>query len=102
MPSLWEGLPLALLEAMAAGLPVVGNSIDGLSDVVEDGITGHLVSPGNHELMAEKIMRQVNNPELRQAMGAAGRQLVGERYNLQRVVDDIEGLYYKILTRGQA
>jgi glycosyltransferase involved in cell wall biosynthesis len=102
MPSLWEGLPLALLEAMAARLPVVGHSIDGLTDVVDEGITGHLVKPGDHKLMAEKIVLLAQNPELRQTMGTAGRKLVEKRYNLERVVDDIETLYHNVLARGQA
>lgn len=101
MPSLWEGLPLALLEAMAAGLPVVGNAIAGLTDVVGEGTTGHLVIPGDHRSMAEKIALLAGDPEQRRSFGVAGRELVDSRYNLDRVVDDIEGLYGRVLARGQ-
>lgn len=97
MPSLWEGLPLALLEAMAAGLPVVGNAIDGLTDVVEEGKVGHLVPSGDFQLMADRITTQAQDPELRNSFGAAGRRLVEERYNLKRVIEGIEDIYYRVL-----
>lgn len=101
MPSLWEGLPLALLEAMASGLPVVGNSIDGLTDVVIEGTTGHLVPPGDSSLMAARIQAQAQDPALRQTLGSAGRHLVAERYNLKRVIESIENIYYRVLGLGQ-
>lgn len=97
MPSLWEGLPLALLEAMGARLPIVGNAIDGLQDVVTDGSSGYLVPVGDHQAMAARILALAQDPALRSQMGAAGRALVKVRYSLDRVVDSLQELYQGIL-----
>ena len=101
MPSLWEGLPLALLEAMAAGLPVVGYAIDGLTDVIEEGQTGYLVPFGDRTAMAQRILGLAQDPDLRLSLGSKGRDVAKERFNLQRVVDDIERLYFSVLARQQ-
>jgi len=101
MPSLWEGLPLALLEAMAAGLPVVGYAIDGLTDVIEEGQTGYLVPFGDRTAMAQRILGLAQDPDLRLSLGSKGRDVAKERFNLQRVVDDIERLYCSVLARQQ-
>lgn len=96
MPSLWEGLPLALLEAMAAGLPVVGNAIDGLRDILPDGAAGFLVSPGDHAAMADRIIALAADPVMRARMGAEGLNLVRMKYDLKRVVDTLERVYYQV------
>ena len=97
MPSLWEGLPLALLEAMGSALPVVGYAVDGLSDVVLPGKTGFLVDVDDHQEMAAKIMALASDEELSKRMGQAGKDLVRNQYSLARVVDSLESLYQKIL-----
>jgi glycosyltransferase involved in cell wall biosynthesis len=97
MPSLWEGLPLALLEAMGARLPVVGNAIGGLNDVIADGASGFLVPVGDHRAMAAKIMDLARDPALRSKMGTAGRDLVRAQYSLDRVVDSLQTIYQEIL-----
>lgn len=96
MPSLWEGLPLALLEAMAAELPVVGNSIDGLRDIIPEGGVGFLVNPGDHAAMADRIVTLAADADLRHRMGAAGLELVRRKYDLTRVIDALEEIYRRI------
>jgi glycosyltransferase involved in cell wall biosynthesis len=65
--------------------------------VVEEGKTGHLVPSGDFQLMADRITTQAQDPELRNSFGAAGRRLVEERYNLKRVIEGIEDIYYRVL-----
>jgi glycosyltransferase involved in cell wall biosynthesis len=73
LPSLFEGTPLALLEAMAAGKAVVTSAIAGVDEVVSDGETGLLVRPGDPDALAEALRRVVGDAELRARLGAAAR-----------------------------
>lgn len=68
LPSYAEGLPCALLEAMAAGLPVVSTSVGSIPEVVEDSINGFLITPGDFTSLAEKIVVLANDRALRQTM----------------------------------
>ena len=72
MPSLEEGFPIAALDAMAAGLPVVATSVGGVPELIEDGKTGWLVPPRDAEALASRLRLLLCNPELRLSMGAAG------------------------------
>jgi glycosyltransferase involved in cell wall biosynthesis len=74
LPSHTEGLPNAVLEAMAAGLPVVATSVGGVSDVLADGVAGLLVPPRDPAALATAIERLAGDPDLRCALGAAGRR----------------------------
>ncbi|MBL7199911.1 MAG: glycosyltransferase [Anaerolineae bacterium] len=97
LPSLWEGLPMAVLEAMAAGLPVVATAVGGTPEVVVDGVTGLLVPPGDPDALAEAIFRLLRDPDLRQRMGQAGRERVVERFSAERMVERTEQLYEQLL-----
>lgn len=97
MSSLWEGLPIALLEAMAAGLPVVATSVGGTPEVVVDGVTGLLVPPRDPDALAEAILTLLRDPGLRQRMGQAGRERVREQFSVEKMVKEIEGLYQRLL-----
>src|SRR6185503_9833846 len=69
----WEGLPISILEAMRAGLPVVASDVGGVGEQVVDGETGFVVAKGNAALMGERLTRLLTQPELRAQMGCAGR-----------------------------
>ncbi len=97
LPSLWEGLPLVLLEAMACGLPVVGSRIKGVVDVVEDGRNGRLVEPGDVVALADVIARLLRSPEERLKMGASGRAVVEKQFSFVRVAQEVEDLYRRVL-----
>lgn len=98
LPSLWEGLPIALLEAMAAGLPVVATRVGGVPEVVEDGVTGLLVPPRDPDALAEAITRLLRDPDLRCKMGQAGRERVESEFSVEKMVRKTETLYEEVLT----
>ena len=97
LPSLWEGLPIALLEAMAAGLPVVATAVGGTPEVVVDGVTGFLVPPRDPQALADAILRLLRDPELRQRMGEAGRARVAAHFSIEQMVHKTEALYEQLL-----
>lgn len=77
-----EGMPMSVLEAMAAGLPVVASDVGGVHEVVDDGTTGFLVPPGDAPVLAERLGRLVRDGALRAAAGAAARRRVEEGFAL--------------------
>jgi len=82
-----EGMPTAILEAMAAGKPVVATDVGAVSELVEHGRTGLLVEPGDPTALAAAIGRLVADPELRRRMGAAGREDAAAKFDLRRLAD---------------
>ena len=90
MPSTWlEPFGLVVVDAMSNGLPVVATNIAGPSEIVEDGVTGFLVEPGNSEDLASKTKLLWENPDLCRQMGRAGREKAIREYS--------EDVYYKRL-----
>ena len=81
MPSLEEGFPIAALDAMAAGLPVVATSVGGVPELIEDGKTGCLVPPRDAEALASRLRLLLCNPELRVSMGAAAYARVRDHFS---------------------
>ncbi len=88
-----EGMPNTILEAMAAGVPVVSTRVGGADELVVDGETGLLVPPARPELLAEAIGRLAAEPERRQAMGQAGRVRATEAFSLAAMVGGYEAVY---------
>jgi glycosyltransferase involved in cell wall biosynthesis len=97
LPSLKEGLSNALLESMAAGVPVVATNVGGNPEVVIDGETGLLVPPKNPGALAEAICRVLLTPGLRQSFGQAGRRRVLEYFSNERMIRTVERLYGDLL-----
>ena len=87
LTSLAEGLPLALLEAMSAGVPVVSTAVGDIPEVVRNGATGRLVQSGDEAAFADALAELRNQPELRQALARAARAQVVERYSRDAMVD---------------
>lgn len=99
LSSLMEGVSLTLLEAMASELPIVATNVGGNPEVVIDGVTGFLVPPKEPEKTAEAIAKILQNPELAQKMGGAGRKRVEEKFSLERMVREYGELYEECLAR---
>jgi len=99
-PSREEGFSNAILEAMAAGLPVVACDVGGNPEAVVDGETGRLVPSRNVAAFASAVAELLADPEKREAMGKAGRLRATERFSLDRMVGEMESLY-ESLARGE-
>ncbi len=93
LPSTYEGLPLVLLEAMSAGLPVVAFAIDGVMDVVADGEQARLAPIGDTGALAAALASLVDDPISRRAMGSAARELVVANFSFETAVDELETVY---------
>jgi glycosyltransferase involved in cell wall biosynthesis len=96
MSSLWEGLGLVFLEAMAAGLPVLATRVSAVPEVVVDGETGLLVPPSDAEALAEGFGRLAADPSACKRLGAAGRARVRERFGLDRMVEETLAIYREV------
>ena len=96
-PSLWEGMPMALLEAMSLALPVVAARGVGVDEAVTDGVTGLLVAPRDVEGTAAALLRLLRDPAEAARLGDAARCRVHERYALGRVADQFDRLYRRVL-----
>jgi glycosyltransferase involved in cell wall biosynthesis len=92
-PSRREGLPLAVVEAMAIGLPVVATTVGGLPEVVEHGRTGLLVGPDDPEALARALAELLGDPDRARRMGAAGRERVERLYSTAAMVDRLVEVY---------
>ncbi len=93
-----EGLPNVLLEAFSTGIPVIASDIGGVSEVVEDGTTGLLVSPKNVDSLVSAILYLASNPGTRTRMGVKGRQIVGEFHNRKSQMYKFEEFFRSFLT----
>jgi glycosyltransferase involved in cell wall biosynthesis len=97
LPSLSDAYPTAVLEATAAGLPVVASAADGIPEIVEPGVTGLLVAPGDADGLAREIARLLERPDLRASMGRAGRARAARDFTVGRWVDRLEAVYARAL-----
>jgi len=97
LPSLWEGLPNVILEAMASGLPVIATAVGGTPEVVIQEETGILTPPGDTTALADAIARLLSDPALRSRMGKQGRARVLHHFSIRQAVQRTVTLYDELL-----
>ena len=94
-----EGSPVSLIEAMAAARPVVATRVGGVPDLVEDGVTGILVPPGDAGALTSAMHALLGDRERRRRLGAAGRQRVAAAFTTERLLEDMDRVYTRLLRR---
>jgi colanic acid/amylovoran biosynthesis glycosyltransferase len=92
-----EGIPNALKEAMAIGLPVIGTRSGGIPELITDGVSGFLVPERDVDALAERITYLIGNPEIWPAMGRAGRVMVEEHYDINKLSGELVDIYQNLL-----
>ena len=97
LTSLNEGTPVAVIEALAAGVPVVASAVGGVPDVVAHDVSGLLIRPMKPIELADALDRLARDPDLRRRLVAAGRADVSRRFRQQRLVEDVAALYRRLL-----
>jgi glycosyltransferase involved in cell wall biosynthesis len=100
MPSYWEGLPIAVLEAMAMGLPIVATAVNGTPEAVADGESGYLVPARDAAALADRLTAIAADADSRKRFGEAGRVIATERFTIDRMVAELDQLYTELLSRG--
>jgi glycosyltransferase involved in cell wall biosynthesis len=100
LPSLNEGLPMSILEAMSWGIPVVTSPVGGIPEVVQDGFNGFLVPPEDIPALANALRRLIEDEPLRLQMGANARVSV-EHLDIRRYWEKLEGIYRAVLSEGK-
>jgi glycosyltransferase involved in cell wall biosynthesis len=100
LPSRSEGFSNAIIEAMASSLPVVATDVGGNAEAVKDGITGFLVPSEDPVALSAAILRLLSDPILAKTMGAAGRNVVEERFTTEAMMNQIVSAYRNLLSAG--
>lgn len=93
----YEGLPISILEAMRCGLPVIGSSVNGIPEEVEQGITGFVVPPRNPEALAEALDRILASSELRHSMGQAAKEKFEREFTIERMAQETQEVYAEVM-----
>jgi glycosyltransferase involved in cell wall biosynthesis len=97
LPSIQEGFPMVILEALAAGKAVIASEVGAISDAVRHGTTGMLVPPGNADALADALCLLIEDEAARQRLGQSGRKFVREAYDFERTVGRYDDLYQRVL-----
>jgi glycosyltransferase involved in cell wall biosynthesis len=97
LPSFAEGVPVVLMEAMAARCPVVATRINGIPELIEDGVTGLLVPPGRPDLLANAVERILAGPRQAERMALAAHEKIRRDYNLHSIAPQLDAIFQQML-----
>jgi glycosyltransferase involved in cell wall biosynthesis len=101
LPALWwENCPMAVLEAGAAGVPVVASAVGGIPELVQDGATGLLVPPGDAVALAAAVTRLARDPQAARDLGRRGWERVRSRHDPDAHVEELLGIYREVVAAG--
>ena len=101
MPSLrFSGGPLAVMEYMGAGLPVIATRVGGLPELIRDGENGVLIPPRDPSALADALSSLIADPSRRQSLGTAGRELRDREYGIDSYIHRLESLYRRLLAEA--
>ena len=98
-PALTEGLGVSLLQAAAAGVPIVGTRVGGIPEIVRDGVNGYLIPPGDAPSLADAATRVILDRDLARKMGDAGRGIAKEHFSIDSMVEGNLGVYWEVMKR---
>lgn len=101
LTSLWEGLPISVLEAMASSLPVVATDTGGVREVISEGSNGYMVARRDISQMENRVVGLLKNEELRRRMGARGRISIGDDFSVKAMSEKIRDLYQELFLRKE-
>lgn len=93
LPSYNEGFPIAIIEAMSAGLPIITTPVGGIPDVIKDEQSGFLINPGDYASMAQRILTLASNSSLRKRMGELNRSIVKEQFLKDAFIEKIDAIF---------
>ncbi|MBI4056732.1 MAG: glycosyltransferase, partial [Elusimicrobia bacterium] len=97
LPSLWEGTPNVLLEAMALGLPCIASSVDGIQEILEGGKTGLLSPPGDPQKLSENIKALMNNLPFRNRLGIQAQEVIAQRFTVGEMLENYQEAYHRMV-----
>ncbi len=100
LPSYHEGLPMAILEALSAGLAIVASAVGGIPEIIKDGYNGYLVTPGDVPALAEKLMLLANDPHMCQEMGRHSREIAEQELGVETYCEQVIALYESLAHLG--
>jgi glycosyltransferase involved in cell wall biosynthesis len=100
LPSLWEGFPIGLLEAMAMSKPVIATKVDGSSEIIQHNKNGILVDQQNEQMLADAMLTLVRDKNLRNKLGEQARQTIIKDFDVCKMTKRIEEVYTNILSKN--
>jgi len=98
LPSIWEGFPLTLLEAWAAGLPVIISDVGNVSEICRDRENALIIPPGNSQKITEAMKLLIDDNQLREKLGENGKEVVAKKYSWEKISKEFETIYKDLLT----